>query len=471
MKNSAIYLFGYAVKSILILVNIPIFTRLYTPADYGALALASVYATLIAGLANFGLSAVFERSFFRIRLSRAYELMIVGMSLSAVVFCILALATASVSDIVGKSLSSLNLGTSILLWTVTSAFLFNMFSGYCLVLLRSQERPIAYNAYSILQAALQIPTSLFLALVLKWGPEALSAGLAISTLVSLVLFLCQEIRWPIRYRLRAIIGSIPLALPLTSRVFVGVLATQLDKLLLGLLGTPANVGIYDLGKKIGEQVFSFQNNLQNVFGPRLFAKLQEQKKADSGGIGAYLLPFLVATLLMALCVIVFVEELIGVLMPPAYHGAIPVSAVLSAYFALLFFGKISGTQLLHAGKTISSSLLTALTVGLNLAFNIPLITLLGPLGAALGTLCASLLATAITVPVAQRVAPIDWPVGKITLLVSAFIGVASVVVCQLMFNVAYFERLMTKAVCLVLFTAVCLFLLPKGFLTLKKRQA
>ena len=61
---------------------------------------------------------------------------------------------------------------------------------------------------------------------------------------------------------------------------------------------------------------------------------------------------------MALCVALFSEELITVLTPVSYHGAIPIITILSMYMGFLFFGKITGTQLIYSKKTFISSFLT-----------------------------------------------------------------------------------------------------------------
>ncbi len=69
VKNSIIYLLP-VISSILSFIAILIFTRILSKEDYGILALAQVYAIFINGLANFGMTAAYNRNFFQFRHNR-----------------------------------------------------------------------------------------------------------------------------------------------------------------------------------------------------------------------------------------------------------------------------------------------------------------------------------------------------------------------------------------------------------------
>ncbi len=67
IKNSFIYLLPIIAGSILPFVSLFIFTRILTREDYGVLALAQVYAVFVSGLANFGMTAAYDRNYFQYR--------------------------------------------------------------------------------------------------------------------------------------------------------------------------------------------------------------------------------------------------------------------------------------------------------------------------------------------------------------------------------------------------------------------
>ena len=63
--NSVIYLIPTVFGFILPVITIPIFTRLISPEEYGALGLSMIYALFMSGLANFGFTKAVERNYFK----------------------------------------------------------------------------------------------------------------------------------------------------------------------------------------------------------------------------------------------------------------------------------------------------------------------------------------------------------------------------------------------------------------------
>ncbi len=89
--NTLIYLLPMVLTSILPLVTLSIFTRILTPEDYGNLGLAMIYAIFAGGLANFGMSLVFDRNYFQYRESKDKLGQLLITSLTFVCFNFLAL--------------------------------------------------------------------------------------------------------------------------------------------------------------------------------------------------------------------------------------------------------------------------------------------------------------------------------------------------------------------------------------------
>ena len=65
IHHSLLYMLPVGLGSLLPFITIPIFTRILSPEDYGVLALTMIYAILMNGLANFGMSIAFERNYFQ----------------------------------------------------------------------------------------------------------------------------------------------------------------------------------------------------------------------------------------------------------------------------------------------------------------------------------------------------------------------------------------------------------------------
>ena len=67
VQNSLLYFLPVIVSTVIPIMTLPLFTRILSKEDYGLLALAQVYGTLINGLANFGMQLAYERNYFEYR--------------------------------------------------------------------------------------------------------------------------------------------------------------------------------------------------------------------------------------------------------------------------------------------------------------------------------------------------------------------------------------------------------------------
>jgi len=248
-----------------------------------------------------------------------------------------------------------------------------------------------------------------------------------------------------------LLESLKISYPLTPRIFIGVLNTQFDKYMIGLLVTIGNVGVYHIGKRISELVFGFMTAIENVFNPQVYQRMFGQHEQGSESIGRYLTPFLYISIFVALSVALLSEELLTILTPVSYHGAIPVVTILSMYFGFLFFGKIVGMQLIYSKKTHITSLLTFLSVGLNVGLNIPLIIRFGAVGAAWATLLAGLISGIISLLVAQHYYKVLYEWEKITWIMGTFFTGVIIIFSMHLLAFPYLWSLFLKGIIVAIF--------------------
>ena len=179
--------------------------------------------------------------------------------------------------------------------------------------------------------------------------------------------------------------------------------------MLGLIGLTESVGIYSVGQKISYFIFQFMTALGKVFQPEVYRKLFANKQnTHEEEIDNYIFPFFYFSILVALLVIMFSQEFVYIIFPNEYSSAALIIIILSLYYAALFFGKITGNQLIYAKKTHLTSLLMLVGIIINAAFNIPFILKWGMIGAAWATTIAGILMGFIGYFVAQRYAKIIW---------------------------------------------------------------
>lgn len=461
IANSGIYLVPTMVGSILPLVTLPIFTRILTKEDYGAWALANVYAVFVTGLANFGLTIGYERNFFEHRRPKeAAELLYSVVAAVASAFVLAGVGTW----LFRVRLAGWIIGTpeqsTLLFWAFCAAGMSSL-KAYFLIYFRNSADARSYVWYTVDETILGTVFSLILVAGIRLGVLGLILGQLLASLIIVTLLAVRFVRrLPPAFSGRLLADALKISYPLTPRIFLGVVSNNFDKYLIGLLSTVGGVGVYTIGQRVANMVFAYMTALENVYTPQVYERMFHHGEAVRREVGQYLTPFAYASVAIAFLVALFSEEALLVLTPPAYHGAVPIANILSLSYAILFFNK--PPQLTFAKKTHVTSMLTLLTLGLNVGINLIFVPRWGAVGAAWGTLVAGLLSGAAAFAARQYYYRIDWEYGRVFAIFGLLFFAALVTAALREAGVVYGIRLVMKGGLLVAFTGLGLKL---GFLS------
>ena len=457
IKNSFLYFAPFIVRNILPLITVPVFTRILTPKDYGILALAMVYAIFINGLANFGMSTAYDRNFFKYRGDHKEASQLLFSILSFVMFNFLLLAGLTYP--LKRMLSNLIIGSpdygDILFWSLCAQFLVGV-NIYYLAYFKNSENAKVFIVYTIALGLLNFFLSLFLVAYLRIGV----IGLVYSQLYSgLVIFGMLSYRFIKTHNFsinkKILYDSLKISYPLTPKIFIGAINSQFDKYMIGLLATVGGVGIYSIGQKISNLTWTFMTALQNVFSPQIYKRMFDLKQNEGAqNIGGYLTPFIYICMFFAFIVSLFSEELISILMPPSYHGAIDIVAILCMYYGIAFFRKITGPQIIFKRKTYIILIESIIGVTLNIGLNILLIKQYGATGAAIATFLTGLITVPIFLSVAQHFYRINWKYGNLFYIYSCFLGFTIVIIILRKIGITYQMLLMIKIIALAIYTMI-----------------
>jgi O-antigen/teichoic acid export membrane protein len=446
LKNGFFYMLPVLIGNAVPILTLPIFSRILTVEEFGVFALSQVYAIFINGISNFGLTIGYERNFFenKEKIKRA------GLLFSTLLFVISTFAFFAILTFIFKEpLSKLIIGSEkysyILFWSYCSTGMTSL-KAFFLIYLKNTENAKAHVWYTIDENLIGVVLSLFMVAYLKLGVIGLIWGpLIASALVFVVLSIRFLRELPLVFNKQLLKESLKISLPLTPRIFFGVIGNQFDKYMIGLLSSVGGAGIYNLGQKIANIVFTFMTAVQNVFAPQVYKRMFEMDKEAGGrSIGAYLTPFIYISISGALIVSLFSEEIIILLTPKSYHDAIEIVSILSMLFATYFFGK--QPQLIYAKKTSITSWLTLVGIALNILINIPFIYLWGMLGAAYGTLLAGLISGSISFVISQRFYEIKWEYSKIITIYLSYFVFTFITIFLRNFHLYYEMRVLIKMV-------------------------
>ncbi len=422
VSGSILYIMEMVVSSLLSLISIPITTHQLPPSEYGAFALAVAYSSIAMGIANWGTAIGYERNFF--------EHDGVADKSGALLTTVVAFVALNITVLLigvfywRYALSDLLLGQeaySDLLVLVFLATGLATTANYYLTSLIYRGLAANYIRITIFKSVTNFALLLLFLLHFKYGVNALAYALVCSSIMSFAVVGILQLR---DYRLSLskdmLLDILKISLPLTPRIFFGFLGTHFDKIMLRMMGSMGGVGIYSIGQKVSYLIFNFMTALEKVFIPELYRKLFAQEDNRANHHLDYLTPYLYASVFAALMMALFSEELFIFLMPNSYAGAVDIIIILTVYYASMFFGKISGTQLIYAKKTHITTALSLIGIVVNVALNIPMIMMWGVLGAAFATMAAGITMNFIYYHFAQRYVPLRWEWHSVALIYGIF---------------------------------------------------
>lgn len=447
IRNGAIYMVPVIVGNLLPLLTLPIFTRILTKEDYGVWALAQVYAIFVNGIANFGLTLGYERNFFECKdIKKKAGLLYSTILFVSVAFIVFGLFTYLFKMRISQWIIGSPDHADILFWSYCTTGLVGL-KTYYLTYFKNTENARAFAWYTIDENLLGVVFSLFLVAYIRIGVIGLVWGQLLASFLVFFILSLKFIKFlPVSFDPDALKDSLRLSWPLTPRIFLGIIGNQFDKYMIGLLNTVGGVGVYNIGQKVANVVFTFMTAIQNVYFPQVYKRMFEMGEEGKESIGRYLTPFLYISISFGLLIALFSEEIIFILTPKPYHGAIDIVIIFSMLFGSYFFGKTP--QLTFTKKTYITSGLTLVSIGLNILINIPFIIRWGAIGAAWGTLLAGLISGAISFVVCQRYYSIKWEYGKIISIMLVFFGSAVIIILLRNSDASYATRAFVKALLL-----------------------
>ena len=435
------------------LITLPVFTRILTREDFGVLALVQIYAIFAGGLVNFGMTAAYDRNFFQYKnnAQQTAQLLYTTLLFVLINFFFLAIGTYAFKGNLSNLVTGSSQHGSLLFFSFCGHFFFNV-GYYYLSFFKNSGTAKSFTFYTLFISIANFVISLFFVAYLRVGVigivyAQLGAGMLIFCLLS-VRFL--KVYQP-SFSKVIFIDSLKISYPLTPRIFLGVISTQFDKYMIGLITTAGGVGTYSIGQRIANIIFIFMTAVQNVFSPQVYQKMFDKQEQDDDSIGRYLTPFAYVVIAVALFISIFSEEIIFILTPTSYHGAIDIVIILSMFYGFLFFGKLNGNQLIFMKKTHITSFLSMLSIGLNVGLNIPFIMKWGAVGAAWGTLLAGLISGTISFAVSQHYYEIKWEYKKIGAIFMIFFSSAIFLILLRSIPAAYEFRVILKFLTIALY--------------------
>lgn len=434
---------------------LPIYTRVLSPREYGALALLLVCEAFLKVVNRWGLDASFLRFYYEYPTEEERKTLVATVATfsalaNGAIALVLLGASAPASRLLFGSVDFLLATRLVVLSTFLGAFLV-----LPLNLLRVQERSGLFATLTFLRSFGTVLIRLMLVVGLRYGVTGIVVADLVVTL-TLLAVLANTMRGMLAWRssrtmLRDLLGY---GLPHVPHGLLSQTMGMADRFVLGIYVPLQELGIYLIGTTIAGVVKFYPVAFEAAWMPFAFDSLGRRgAPALFARMGTYAFTVL-AFLTIALAGLA--PPAMNLVLPSSYRTVAPLVPLLVVAMAVQSLTWFLMTSINVAKQTRRYPLITAIGAGTSVAANLLLVPPLGVRGAALAFLISQALTTTVTAYFAQRAYRIPYEGVRLAkvLLVSAVTYGAMVVASPS----SLWQTLWLRTGLMVLFP-ICLFAL------------
>jgi O-antigen/teichoic acid export membrane protein len=477
-SDSAVYGLADVISRFLTIFLVPIYTRLFTPEDYGVLSLVNSSLAVVAIFVVLALDNSAHRWYWdtdddldrrRTLASWAWCQMSVATFFGAAVFLAAGLLARTIvhrpETTVYFQLAGLALPLTVLSKVATSW-------------LRMQRRPWATTFYSLGTSLVIIGATLVLVVMMRWGLAGIFVGQIIAYAVATVVGALLLKSWisPAFVDVSRLREMLRFSLPMIPGGLAYWVVTFADRYFVEAYRDASEVGLYSVGSAIAAVVALVTGAFQMAWGPFAFS-IHTQPNARQTYADAFLVYLWLGVGLSAGASL-FAPEALRVLTTSQYAGAASVVGMLALSYVMIGLTYIAATGPGIAKRSGPTGVAMAGAAILNIVLNFAFVPTYGKLGSAVATLISQTVTPAYLFYRSQQIYPIPYRFGTGIGIVAVGIVVMAVG-AQLQLNSVWLGvllKLALMAAFVPLFFAMRLFtpadvrsFLNRGFLRLIAR--
>jgi O-antigen/teichoic acid export membrane protein len=413
MKKAGIYALASVASPLISLALAPFLTHHLSPSDYGILSVLNTFILLGAAISQLGLPSAFFRAYnYDYTSSRDQRDVLATV---ATLLCLVSIPAATGMALLAPFLANFFFGRPSLGGLVALA------SGVMLLQnlavpgsawLRAESRALFFALLATGNVLIVLITNIILVGILHLGAAgsliATGCGYGSSVLCTMPMIL---LRVGIKIRTDMVWGLLTFGLPAVLNIVTYWVLQLSDRYLLTLLGSPVQTARYSVAYSLGSAMSVV------VMGPFGLAwqgaMYAIAKRKDAAEVFQLVFRWFSMFLLFA----AFGLSLVGIILldwlfPLTYHSGalvIPIVALSLAFYGV-YYVCLTGAYITR--KAWLAAVFTTIAAILNVALNLVLIPLYGPMGAAASTLLAYVVLAIIAYIVNQRIYPVPFEIGK-----------------------------------------------------------
>jgi O-antigen/teichoic acid export membrane protein len=413
--QTLVYGLGGVALQLVGVVTLPIFARVFSPADYGILELGTTAAAILMIVVDGGMASASQRSYFdygdedegprRRVLSTA---LLFQLALGIVLAATMAIWAAPLSRALFDGREET--GIVVLIGVALPVFAAAQFGRE---VLRLEFRPWAYLVASVIGAAVGAAISILAVVSWDEGVEGpfigALAGPAAGAVVGLALVWRRLVAKPsgreLNVMLRYGVPLIPTALALWA-------LSLIDRVMLARLADLDAVGQYAVANRVATPVLLAVTALSLALSPFILSIHQSDPERERQVRARVLTDFTAALALIALVTGLWAREL-QELVAPDFDEAYRSVGIIAFGQAAFGVSTVLVAAIAIARRTQWLALYSGLAAVVNIVLNLVLIPPFGQVGAALATLAAYVLLAAVYFDRGQRLEPAPYRIGLV----------------------------------------------------------
>lgn len=409
LKNTLIYTFSSIASAAIPFVLLPILTRYLTPAEYGQVAMFSIFTTALAAVVGLSVQGAANRRFFD---DNASELelakfngncfFILLMSTSLALLLLLIVDTL-LADYLGIPSIWVYLGVL----SVFFSFVLNLRLGQWQV----RGKAKAYGKLQITNALSLLLLSLLFVIPLKLGPDGRIYGIVLaSTLIGIIAYwtLVKDKLVIMKYSRADINYALSFGVPLIPHVLGGFLLLSVDRLVINKELGLEMTGIYMVAINLGSALNIIFNSINKAYVPWLFGQLKEEDANNRLSIVKKTYVYFVFLIVMTTLSFLIAPPILEVIVGKEYRQAANILPFILTGQVFLGMYYMVTNYIFYIKKTKYLSYVTISSGVINIILLLVLVPLYGIAGAALAFLIANFIRFLSTWVVSAYLFKMPW---------------------------------------------------------------
>lgn len=381
------------------------------PSDVGFLSMFTIFNLIFSTVTAFSLNAYLQYIYYRKQEevpSTIFNILVVSFAANI----ILGIANYMLIQYFGNYVEVPLYYTY---WVPISSF-FSLIYFIYLILLRNRGKAKKFGVLSTIMTICNLGLSLYLIHYsnLVWESRAVPAiVLPILFGIYTLYLLYKEGDLELKIKPSLIKTAFIYSLPFLGIVLLRQALDLSDRYILAYFCGKADLGIYDMGYKIGMLVFVAINSFHLVFVPKVYEyfSLLEKEKTDAlrYKIVSMFHAYLVIIIFLTIGVLIFGKLLFVIeYLDPKFADSVEIFGPVALSY--LFYGlyTISGVIIGQTFKNVYNLYVVAFGIIVNLVLNFIFVPLYGGIAAACSTLITFVVMYVVTFVIASRVIPLPW---------------------------------------------------------------